>query len=215
MVSVNTINISTLKVKVPTPPAPPQSTQISLDEKKKKNEERPQADSSSGSAMLLNQPINYAQNNDVFQVMISMLEQKGKIIGEIIKSFKPSETDKEDEKKFWEKKDLAKVADKAHYASVLAQRAVEDIQSVLKLLNSPTSNPGARAGVVMAELSRIARNISTAMSEAGDASAALTQINPSDPGLKAQKNTMTNSLVQLDKALNEIDSACDKIRDNL
>jgi len=162
-------------------------------------------------AINLNQPITYAGSGIDLEMVLSMLEAKWQIIQDVIKSFKPDEEDEKAENEFWDKKDLKKLEDKAHFAGVMAQRAVEDMQALVNLLKSPTSNPGARAGMVLAELQKISGAIGGLIDEVGKSLGELKDVNVSDPAAKEQKTQLLNSLVKLDGSLKDIYSACKKV----
>ncbi|HTY12898.1 MAG TPA: hypothetical protein VMD02_01775 [Candidatus Omnitrophota bacterium] len=195
-----------------------QGTQAVKGEDKKKKTGEEKGSGYSDASLMMSQPINYTSYNDqVMQNVQSFLEERWKIIDDLVKSLNPDKDEKKaeermEEKKFWEKKDMNKVLDQARYAEKLTKQAIEDIQSLLMLLNTPTSDPKVRASMVMSELGKISSRLMAAMDSVKGSLSTLNNIDPSDEAGKKQKADLTKVLTAMGKTVEEVDKACGQVK---
>ncbi len=183
--------------------------------------EEPGTSGYSDTSLLVSQPINYNQyNQNVLDNIASMLEGRWKIIENLMNSLWSVKDDKKeeekiDERKYLEKKDLARADEKMRFAAKVARNAVDDIQSLLAILSKPTANPGARAGMVLAEIMRIQGGVAAAMDQVKEAKAVLKDTNPTDPAMQDQKDKMMKTLDALGNILDAIDKSCKTIKNDI
>jgi len=191
------------------------------DGKKKKEKEESGKSGSAEQLSAYSFPVNYSQyNSQVMENILSFLEQRWKILEDISNSLRPEKDEKKAEeniaeKKFWDKKELNKVQEKTRDAIKLVKRALNDMQTLIAIIQSPTTNPKARAAMVTAELARISGILQTATSEVKEAKGALTEINPLDDSAKAQKDNLDKSLTQLGTILKDTIDDCDKLKNGV